>query len=103
MSNQPNNQPEKKPATPDHEQRQRDGKRGVLWSIQVSFYDGDHNQEIKHRVIRNLYWHEIERFRYDCFAIGFIIHMDPGHIKLVNPADINKVDFFRQKGYFSDY
>ncbi len=95
--------PGKKQLSPPDDERKRDGKKGILWTIEITYFAGDHKQELKKRDVRNLYWSEVLKFREDVFIIGFLIMEAPGRYRLVAPANVHEVFFHRQNGYFSVY
>lgn len=110
MNEIPNNQEPREetaqdapPEAPAHELRVRDGKKGMLFCVTITYYAGDHRQELKLKEFRNLYWDEWLTIRQDIFVIGFSFRESPGRYRLVAPGNVHEVFCDRQNGYFSPF
>lgn len=101
QGNQTNEQPEIKPETPEHERRISEGRQGKLFCVEVTYHAGDHREELKRKVFKNMFWHEVLDFRNDLPVVGMMYRESPGRYRLVLPQNIHEVYIDRQNGYFS--
>lgn len=84
------------PSTPDEQERMQLGKSGKLFRLEVLYFIGESVKKID---IANRKWTEVLEFRGNIYEIGLFVPIDPGHWVIVSPADIKRVDVYRQNGY----
>lgn len=87
------------PGRPTQEQRRKDGRKGILFAIEMLYIDPRNPQELKRKQFRNMYWDEVMDFRYDCFKIGVMVGSSPNQWFLVAPHNIEHIEVERQVAY----
>jgi hypothetical protein len=76
------------------------GKEKKLWTIQFS-YRCELNSIGTH-TMRNQTGDEIMKARETMFTHGFLLPVDMGHWRIIQPKDILTVDLWRQSDYFDE-
>lgn len=76
------------------------GAQGLLWTIEVQF---DVKGELKVYRLSNQTGGEIMRFRETVLLTGMYFPVDPGRGRLIFPADLREIEFYRQKKYFDNF
>ncbi len=96
----------KQPVDPDTLERMSKGTAGKLWRIEVLYYYDQYDtkcsqtsSQIKRIEIVNRTWEEVMDFRWGVYETGVMQPVDPGHWIVISPADIKRVDVYRQNGY----
>lgn len=74
------------------------GAAGKLWTLECVYVLDSEQKIIRWR---NLTDAELMGRRVKMFSQGFTIPVEPGHWRIVHPIDIQRVDLYRQSGYFS--
>lgn len=81
-------------------QKLRDlGKEKKLWTLEVF---GKIGAEQRRWFIPNLTGERLKKARDDMFRIGITFNVDPGHYRVMHPADIETIDIYRQESFFDD-
>jgi hypothetical protein len=97
-------QEEKQPGTdskgrPTMEMRVKDGRKGMLFSVEMLYTDPRAHGELKRKEFKNLYWDEVVDIRHDCFKIGVMFGTSPNQWVLISPHRIEHVDVKRQNNF----
>lgn len=76
------------------------GAAGKLWALECEY-----TMDTERKIIRwrNLTESEMMGRRNKMFHVGMTVPVggDPGHWRIIHPLDIQRVDLYRQSGYFS--
>jgi len=102
--------------TPEEERRVKAGQAGQLMTIEVLYYANPEGSEtiregdipgpmgsvVARYYKRDLYGHEVLKFREDIFAAGLAIRLDANTWFVVIPRDIVRVYVHRQAKFFGD-
>lgn len=76
------------------------GKEGKLWRLEFT-YRTDVNSVSRH-ILTNQTGEEIMKIRETMFSHGFLMPIEPGHWRIIQPRNILTVDLWRQSGYFDE-
>lgn len=84
---------------PTKAQRQKDGRKGLLFSIEMLYYESSRSNELKRHAFRNLYWSEVTDIRENCVAKGIMFGISPSQWRLILPQNIDLLQVERQREY----
>jgi hypothetical protein len=76
------------------------GKQGKLWRLEFC-YRIDLNSVAQHKMT-NLTGQELMSARETMFSHGFLMPIEPGHWRIIQPKDIISVDVWRQANFFDE-
>lgn len=84
----------------DIEKRKAAGALGNLWGVEILFNNGITPGSVRRHTIKNLFGAELMQLRESIFTTGVLLPQEPGHWKIIKPADIMEIDVWRQKSFF---
>ncbi len=85
----------------DEVQRRQLGKENKLRRAEIYYYGPYPNRsQVLHVYQDNLTGKEIEEFCERIYKSGLLLPIDPGHWRIVSPADIIDVHIYKQDKFF---
>lgn len=77
----------------------RDGRKNLLFSVEVWYTDVEKPGELCRHQFKNLYWDEVVDIRHDAPVIGIMYGISPGQWDLILPKRIEKIKAERQNSF----
>ena len=92
-------QPNQAPKPRSWEERRRDGRKNLLFSVEVLYTDVEKPGELCRHCFNNLYWDEVVDIRHDAPVIGIMHGISPGQWVQILPKRIEKIKVERQNRF----